>query len=213
MSLTGGLLTAPIGCPGKAASCSQAPRPGSRPLVPSKPKPSWPLLLLAALSFLPGIGFFFASAAVAWALVSDRPRARIALGLGAAGALLQIVAIVVLIITLRDDPAMRRATRATTVADLNRLVVALDRYKANSGRYPATLQELAGYPIPLRMLNIYDQSAGPFHVRPYLYRLAADGRSFDLRALGPDGRLDTPDDIHPELPDSLAAHSGYRPSE
>ena len=133
--------------------------------------------------------------------------------MGAAGALLQIVAIVVLIITLRDDPAMRRATRATTVADLNRLVVALDRYKANSGRYPATLQELVGYPIPLRMLNIYDQSAGPFHVRPYLYRLAADGRSFDLRALGPDGRLDTPDDIHPELPDSLAAHSGYRPSE
>ena len=120
-----------------------------------------------------------------------------------------IVAIVILTLTLRDDPGMRRVTRATTVADLNRLVVTLDRYKAGSGRYPATLQELVGYPIPLRMLNIYDQSAGPFHVRPYVYRLAADGRSFDLRAVGPDGRLDTPDDIRPELPDSIAVHSGY----
>src|SRR4051812_5282085 len=42
------------------------------------PKRSWPLLLLAGCSLLPGFGLLFGAAGVSWGLVSDRPRARLA---------------------------------------------------------------------------------------------------------------------------------------
>ena len=54
-------------------------------------KRSWPLVLLAGCSFIPGCGLLFGAAGVSWGLVSDRPRARLAVVLGAAGALLAAI--------------------------------------------------------------------------------------------------------------------------
>src|ERR1051326_2435112 len=51
----------------------------------SRPQASWPLLVVAACSFLPGLGFFFAAGAVSWALLSSRPRRRPPLALGVGG--------------------------------------------------------------------------------------------------------------------------------
>jgi hypothetical protein len=74
------------------------------------------------------------------------------------------------------------------------------------------LQQLVGRPIPLRLLNIYDQTAGIFvFPRVYEYHLAADGSSYDLFALGPDGKPGTADDVRPALPDSLLRGTGYGP--
>src|SRR6266566_875006 len=67
-------------------------------------------------------------------------------------------------------------------------------------------------PIPLRLLNIYDQTAGFFvFPRVYEYHLAGDGSSYDLFALGPDGQPGTADDVRPALPDSVLRGTGYRP--
>jgi hypothetical protein len=54
-------------------------------------KRSWPLFLLAGSSFLPGFGLFFGAVAATWGLVSDRPRAMLAAGVGATGALLNLL--------------------------------------------------------------------------------------------------------------------------
>jgi len=182
-------------------------------MSPDKPpsaKRSWPLVTLAVLAFVPGLGFLFGSAAVTWGLVTDRPRARLAVGLGAAGAILQLVAAVVVTLSVQDTPSIREMQATTTRAELARLVTELDTYHAESGHYPPSLQILVGHPLPHRLINIYDQSAGVFHQRPYTYHVAADGRSFDLFAVGPDGAPGTEDDIRPELADSIMPRTGYR---
>src|SRR5204863_2521621 len=46
---------------------------------------------------------------------------------------------------------------ALQLQHLGAVVLELERYRERTGRYPATLQQLVGQPIPLRLLNIYDQ--------------------------------------------------------
>jgi len=177
---------------------------------PGAAKRSWPLVALAILAFIPGLGFLFGSAAVTWGLLSDRPRARLAIGLGAAGALLQILGSIGLMLWVQDTPSVREMQTTATRTELTRLVLELDAYRAEAGRYPPSLEAFIGYPIPRRFINIYDQSAGIFHQRPYTYRVAADGRTFNLLAVGRDGLPDTQDDIRPELADSILSRTGYR---
>jgi Type II secretion system (T2SS), protein G len=177
-----------------------------------RPKRAWPLFLLALTGLIPVFGFFTGAAALSWGLVSSRPHALRAAVVGGLGALLNLVGVVVLGVQMQRTPTYAAAQAVVTQQDLARVATELDRYRARTGDYPPTLQALLGGPIPLRLLNINDQSAGPFHVpRPYQYRVAPDGRSFDLFAVGPDGRPHTADDVRPRLPDSLRAHSGYRP--
>jgi hypothetical protein len=175
-------------------------------------KRAWPLFLLALTGFVPFVGFFTGAAALSWGLLSSRPRAMRAALIGGLGALLNVVGMIALGVWAQRTTAYTEAQATVTAQDLGKVAVELDRYRARNGEYPPNLQALLGGPIPLRLLNINDQSAGPFHLpRPYRYRVAPDGRSFDLFAVGPDGRAGTGDDIRPRLPDSLRARSGYRP--
>jgi hypothetical protein len=175
-------------------------------------KRSWPLLALGACAFIPGVGLLFAAAAVTWGLVSDRPRARWGVILGGAGALLNLAGGAVLVARFQHAPVVERSRIEMTRRDLGTLLLELERYRDRTGRYPATLQQLVGQPIPLRLLNIYDQTAGFFvFPRVYEYHLARDGSSYDLFALGPDGQPGTADDVRPALPDSVLRGTGYRP--
>ncbi len=176
----------------------------------ARPKASWPLLALAALAFLPGVGFFLGAAAVTWGLVTSRPRANLAVGLGAAGALLNLTAILVATFVLKDTPALREARETVTEQDLVKVVFALERFREDRGRYPGALQELVS-PIPIGFVNIYDQTAGFGVPRVYQYRRAVDGSSYDLFSAGSDGEPGTADDLRPALPDSLRSRTGYKP--
>jgi len=182
------------------------------PLPAPSAKRSWPLLVLGACAFVPGFGIFFGAAAVTWGLVSDRPRAKWGVLLGGAGALLNLVGGAVLVGRFEHTSVVERSRIEMTRRDLGAVVLELERYRDRTGRYPGTLQQLVGRPIPLRLLNIYDQTAGIFvFPRVYEYHLAADGSSYDLFALGPDGKPGTADDVRPALPDSLLRGTGYRP--
>jgi hypothetical protein len=178
----------------------------------ARPKRSWPLIALGTTSFIPGFGFFLGAVAVTWGLLTDRPRARVAIALGATGALLHVLAVATIAWRMRDTPVIREAQALVVTNDLNTLVLALDDYRAKHERYPPTLPDLVGRPIPVRFINIHDQSGGLLAQRLYEYRPSKDGDSFDLFALGPDGQAGTEDDLRPSLPDSVLARSGYRPS-
>src|SRR5690242_695276 len=173
----------------------------------------WPLLVVAALSFVPGFGLFVAAGAVTWGLVSNRRRARLAVAIAATGALLNLVAAAVLVRSMEHQDAFQRAELAQARQDLTRLAHELEQYRARTGRYPANLQLLIGMPIPTHLVNIYDHSQGVFHLpRLYEYHLSPDGSTYDLFAVGPDGVPHTADDVRPDLPDSVSRHSGYRPA-
>ena len=176
-------------------------------------KPAWPLLLVAGLSFVPGLGLFFAAAAVTWALISDRPRAKLGLAIAATGALLNLAGSFFVVLTMQHGEAFARIEAQQTREDLSKLVVALEDYYGRAGRYPPNLRVLVGTPIPTRLINIYDQAPGLFRIpRVYEYHLSADGESYDLFSVGPDAVPHTADDIRPELLDSLRERAGYRPT-
>jgi hypothetical protein len=166
---------------------------------------------LGATAFIPGFGLFLGAAAVTWGMLSDRPRARLAMWLGASGALLQLLAGFGLVWWTRTSPEMRETRTVAVTRDLRRLVTELDAYRARTGHYPATLPELVSRPIPVRIVPIYDQFAGPLSQRLYQYRPAADGGSYDLFSAGADGKPGTADDVRPDLPDSVLRATGYRP--
>src|SRR2546428_6912677 len=91
-------------------------------------KRSWPLLALGACAFLPGFGLLFAAAAVTWGLVSDRPRARWAVLLGGAAALLNLVGGAVLVARLQHPPVVARSRIQMTRRALGTLCHRRARY-------------------------------------------------------------------------------------
>jgi hypothetical protein len=177
-----------------------------------KPKRAWPLLLLAGLGFVPLFGVFFGAGALTWGLLSDRPRAKLGAILGGSGALLNIVGAMLVGVLVQRSPDMDRARAMLARRELGQLVVELEHYRAQHGHYPATLQILVGTPIPHLFINTLDHTDGVFRMQLYQYRLAPDGDSYDLFAVGPDGVPGTADDVRPELPDSVRGHTGYRPA-
>ena len=187
-----------------------APRP-SPPPESRQRESAWPLLVVAGSAFLPIIGFFLGAVAVSWGLLSDRPRARLAVGLGFAGALANLALVFIVAWSTHDSPAMRQAREETTVTDLTKVVLALEDYRREQYRYPATLRALIGQPVPTRLLGIHDLAAGLFQTRLYQYHPAPSGQSYDLFSVGLDGRPGTADDLRPALSDSLSRSTGYRP--
>lgn len=180
--------------------------------TPTTPKRAWPLLLVAGCSFVPGLGVLFGAAAVTWALVTDRPRARLAVVLGATGALINLVVPLVIVLRMGEPGEYARMQAAFTRQDLTKLVLEIEQYHAETGHYPASLPLLVGTPIPRRLINIYDQSGGPFRIpRTYEYHRSPDGTTYDLFSAGPDGVPHTADDIRPVVADSLRDRVGYRP--
>jgi hypothetical protein len=178
----------------------------------SRAKPSWPLLLLAMLSFIPGFGFFIGSVAVTWGLLSERPRARLAIGIAATGALLQILVLSFFFLSAKQgSPLFAGVLSEVARQDLVTVVQALEAYHQRKSVYPASLLDLQREFGLSRPVNIYDQSGGvSLRPAPYHYRLAPDGKSYELFGVGPDRLPDTPDDITPLLSDSLRRHSGLR---
>jgi len=182
------------------------------PAVGIPRKKSWPLFLLAGLAFIPMLGVVFGLIATCWGLLTDRPRAILAAGVGAAGVLLNFAACFGLgYWTIAHDgrPGGIRSQLAQT--DLQALVVSLEDFHQRTGHYPERLVDLR-VPFSVRPLPIWDKTVGLFNqTRPYQYFLARDGASYQLFAVGPDGLPGTADDLLPRLSDSLTTHSGYRP--
>ncbi|MEP6688751.1 MAG: hypothetical protein ABJC36_10415 [Gemmatimonadales bacterium] len=177
-------------------------------------KRSWPLFVLAGGGFIPALGLFLGAAAVSWGLVSSRPRAMLAAMIGAAGALLNLAGGMLIVWRMEGTPAFTAASSVSASRDLARLVGVLEEYRGANGRYPARLEVFAELPLVLKLVNIQDNSSGVFR-RPhnYQYRVAPDGRTYALSAVGGDGKPGTADDIFPSLPDSVARRSGYRAAD
>lgn len=184
------------------------------PTATPNPKPSWPLFALAALGFVPFAGILFGAIGLSWGLVSSRRRAMLAAMIAGGGALLNIVAVMVIgLSNIGSVGGLGTVRRQMAEREMLGLVVALEKYHDKEQAYPQALDELPGHTGVFRLVGLMDQSAGPLHqTREYTYRLSADGDSYDLFAVGPDGVMGTADDIRPALPDSIKTHSGFRPA-
>lgn len=171
----------------------------------TEPKPKWPLFLLAWLSLIPIFGFFIGSAAAGWGLVSTRPRALVAAGIGAGGALLNLVALIALgAMTLgSDQPELAEARRVATQRGLVEIVAALEAYHHRERAYPPSLRVFTERVDFKHPVNPIDPSAGFFPPRFFEYHPSEDRQTYQLYSVGPDKKPGTPDDIYPELPDSL----------
>jgi len=191
-----------------------APVPARAP-ASAQLRPAWPLFVLAAFSFTPVLGFFVGAVGASWALMSSRQGALRAAAIAGTGALLNLVGMIVFgAFFVEANPVTEAALARVTQENLLELVIAIDGHHAEAGGYPASLQKLQRELMPLKIVNIYDQSTGVFSwPRPYQYTIAPDEGSFDLFAVGPDRKAGTPDDIRPELPDSVRGRTGYRPSQ
>ncbi len=183
----------------------------SQPVVPAS-KPSWPLFLVAALSFVPVFGVFFGGAGATWGFVSSRRKAVLAAMIAMAGALANMVFIVVAGVRSASSDKSSPVSQAFAQHELLAIVVAADKYHDEEHAYPPSLDALRRKQGPLRPLPMLDQTAGAFSFRFFQYKLAADGESFDVFGVGPDKKPGTADDVRPVLPDTMQAHSGYKPS-
>ena len=98
-------------------------------------------------------------------------------------------------------PSVVKAPHTVALRELNVLATALGRYRFHVGTFPTNR-------LGLRALREYDGEAewnGPYvnNIRPdpwknaYGYRLDSNGQA-RVFSFGPDGRADTPDDLHPD---------------
>ena len=174
---------------------------------------AWPLVLVACGSLIPLLGLVIAAVALSWALLTDRPRRKLAIGLAAAGGVLNIGGPVAFTLWSKTSGRMDAANAASARRDLALVVNALERYRTKYGRYPPDLAALVRENFPAVRLNVYDLVPSGLRMpRWYEYRLSPDGGSYDLFSVGRDGVPYTADDIRPVLPDSVLARSGYRPA-
>ncbi|HEU5218758.1 MAG TPA: hypothetical protein VFU23_08860, partial [Gemmatimonadales bacterium] len=137
---------------------------------PKPGKPAWPLYLVAALAYIPLLGFFLGSVAVTWGLVSSRPHARRAAVIAATGALLNVLLVVLAIVVPGPGRvAFQQENRNAVEESLGEILAALEAHHAATHAYPASLKALQRARGPLHALPIYDFSAGVLRFRPFQY--------------------------------------------
>jgi general secretion pathway protein G len=87
-----------------------------------------------------------------------------------------------------------RAKHRITWSSMNTINAAIQQYNLNTSRYPATLQELQTGTMP------YLEARNPLQdgwKQPFAYSASGlDGKPYDLRSKGPDGRIGTADDLN-----------------
>jgi len=176
------------------------------------PKSARPIFILAGLAFLPGLGVVFGLAACIWGLIADRPRALVAAAIGAAGTLLNFAGCAAVGYWAMERQGPGGFVGMLTSTELVLLVEKIEDHRERHQGYPATLRELGGSSLSGPTVNIFDRALGLGNLTvPYRYELSDDRRHYTLFSVGPDQLPATPDDIHPVLPDSLAARSGLLP--
>jgi hypothetical protein len=87
-------------------------------------------------------------------------------------------------------PAMPRLDKAK--AGVKAVLDVATLYRLNKSGWPTTLDDLTT--PDARGLKYLAQSVDPWG-NAYVLRVAADGRTFEVRSAGPDGKLDTDDDV------------------
>jgi hypothetical protein len=164
-------------------------------------------MVLAALSLIPFLGFFFGFAAACWGLVTDRPRGVLAAALGGAGALLNIAVLAVIGMSIAGRSHSGGVSALIAQSELDTLVNHLELYQSEHQRYPAQLADLPR-PGVGRSLPLIDHSLGLLNVTiEYRYAVQEDGSSYVLRGVGKDGVPESPDDVYPTGQDPFRVDS------
>jgi hypothetical protein len=181
----------------------------------AKPTPPRPLgcaaYVVGGMSFIPLLGILFGISSIVWGVIARRrgggKLALVgALGIGFSLALYSGLFYFGFVQRggVHDD---LRRDLATTL--LGNLVEAVEFYKVQHGRYPASLEELATSLPEKAFKSIYDPSVRGEPREFYYERLEGDV-GYYLLGVGPDGVPFTPDDILPRVPAVAGSQLGMR---
>jgi hypothetical protein len=158
--------------------------------------------VVGGLAFIPLIGVLFGIAAIAWGLATDKRGRKLLIGLGASGIGFTVVLYGSLFyFAFGQRGGMYDDLRAgMTQSSLNSLVPMVEFYKIQNGRYPESLDELQKSLPKESFISVYDPSIAAFGARPQqFYYERTDSDHYYLRAVGPDGKPFTDDDIVPQI--------------
>jgi hypothetical protein len=160
---------------------------------------------LGVISFVPVLGVLLGVIALILGLLGigkiNRGEAR-GTGLAVTGCILGTLGIATTILlyafmfqAFRSDSGpfagpFRQIKIDTTRNALMQTAGQLELYKQKFGRYPEDLDEASRSGYPIMPMDMYQQRL--------VYRLATDGKTYELFSRGPDGKEGTEDDIRPK---------------
>ncbi|TJY58319.1 type II secretion system protein G [Sinimarinibacterium sp. CAU 1509] len=171
-------------------------------MIPDQEEPSTFGYVVAAFSFVPGIGILIGLVVCLRGLISKAPSAkklaRIALG-GIAFNIVIYSALFYFGFAKRggvyDDLRAKMAA-----SNLTTLVQAIEFYNVQNGRYPDTLQTLQKSLPKDSLVFVFDPTDVKLSGQPrFFYYELLDPQHYYLRSVGPDGVPFTADDIVPNL--------------
>jgi len=165
--------------------------------------------LLAALSLLPAIGILFGAMSITWGLNTRKANGKRLAALAALGVFISIGASALLYRELGGFALMQRLQRLDTFdlmregiaqSALDRLVPAIEYFKVERGRYPATLEELEeSLPRDSGLIIIDPMTVKLGKTPTNFYYRVVDPDHYYLRSVGADGIPFTADDIVPDI--------------
>ena len=177
-------------------------------LADSTKRLGWAWYAASILSFVPLLGAIWGLVCVVYGYVQRRRGGLVIAAVGLAGFLFTVGLYGYLFVQLSHPTgtlaeAQKGLLRQHTLPDLVRR---LEYYKLQNGRYPQRLEDMGREVVSLLALHPKG-SFGKIH-----YDLSADGRTYHLFAVGPDGEPFTSDDIPPDIGPAEAAKTGWRDS-
>ncbi len=159
--------------------------------------------VIAWLSFIPGIGVIFGVISIIWGILVTRKKGGPVLALiGIGGILFSFLLYGVLIhyVIVKRTGTFADLRSKLTVTTADEAVQAIELYKVKTGKYPETLNELAGS-LPAGWERIiYDPSNTAIGNAPKMfYYQLINTKQYYLFSAGNDGVPFTKDDISPSI--------------
>lgn len=158
--------------------------------------------ILGLVSFVPLLGVLTGIVAIVLGAISSAKIKKEQLGgkrLAIAGIILGILGIIFTIVLYESlfywgfvakNGPFSEPKRMVSQQVLTQNAGYLELYKKKHGNYPETIEELSkdGYTV----------FPTDHYLKPFYYKVSADGQTYELRSLGQDGEYGTSDDVLPQ---------------
>jgi hypothetical protein len=156
-------------------------------------------------SFIPGIGLFFGLGFIVYGLTTKKVGGKIVAGIGTVGILCTILIYSLIVYQFIHGGIFFKGFSKMTESNLSDVVVHIEFYKTQNGKYPESLEVLQqSLPkdsiIQMEVIDMTNPGLPASGKKAnYFYYQVADSDHYYLLGVGPDGIPFTCDDLLPKL--------------